>query len=352
MYRTSTYIKELDRVINAASLDLVQLKDKTFIIAGATGMIGSALTDILLRISERENFKVRLILLSRSIESLYRRFSYCRDDERVVFFEQDVSEEIKINEGADYIIHAASDANPIAYAMRPVEVMEANFLGMLNLLKYGKKFDSKRIMYVSSGEVYGKLDSSHDGFDESYSGYVDYSDSRSCYPSSKRAAEVLCQSYIKEYGSDVVIVRPCHIYGPTMTESDTRAATAFIRLASERKDIVLKSDGSAQRTMCYVFDATIAMLYALLKGENGNAYNISNEECSVTIKEIATVASELAETRVVFDIPSEIEAQGFNRVRNATLYSNKLCNIGWKPMTSLNEGIGITLNILSEQKES
>lgn len=352
MYRTETYIEELDRAINAASLDFRQFENKSFIIAGSTGMIGSAVADVLLRISDTQGIDLKLYLMSRKMKSLCDRYAYCKDDPRVIFMEHDICDELSEPAQADYIIHSASDANPIAYATRPAEVMQSNFIGMLNILKYGKEHQTKRILYVSSGEMYGKLDDTHDGFNEDYCGYVDYSDARSCYPSSKRAAEVLCQSYIKEYGSDVVIVRPCHVYGPTMIDSDTRAATAFIRDASEGRDIVLKSDGSGRRTMCYAFDAATALLFVLLKGENGGAYNISNEACDISIREIAEIAAEYGKQKVVFDIPNQTEAQGFNRVKTAVLYSEKLRKLGWVPQTDMKDGIRLTMDIIAERKKT
>lgn len=352
MYQTETYIKELDRAIDNLNLDLSLLENKSFVIAGATGMIGSAFADLLLRISDRFGFSIKLYLFSRKLESLRSRFDYCLGDRRIELLQQDVCDPISKADRVDYIIHSASDANPVAYATRPVEVMKSNFIGMQNLLDFGYQTKCKRFLYVSSGEVYGQLDDLHDGFAEDYSGYVDYSDARSCYPSSKRAAEVLCQSYIKEYGVDVVIVRPCHIYGPTMIESDTRAATAFIRSASKNQSIVLKSDGMARRTMCYVFDTAAAMLYVLLLGTNGNAYNISNENCNVSIREIAETAAGFANQKVIFDIPNATEKQGFNRVKNAVLHSDKLRSLGWNPDTDIKMGIKNTMDIIYERKIS
>ena len=85
----------------------------------------------------------------------------------------------------------------------------------------------KRFLYISTGEVYGEGDGR--AFTEDYSGYVDCTKPRSCYPSSKRASETLCASYSSEYGLDVVIARPSHTYGPYFTESDNRVYAQFIR---------------------------------------------------------------------------------------------------------------------------
>src|SRR5699024_8541963 len=116
----------------------------------------------------------------------------------------------------------------------PVDTLLGNVTGTDHFLEYARTHGTKRFLYVSSGEMYGQPDASDerlkDGFYESYCGSVDYSDPRSCYPSGKRAAETLCQSYISQYDMEAVIVRPCHCYGPTQTESDTRAVSQFIRM--------------------------------------------------------------------------------------------------------------------------
>lgn len=104
--------------------------------------------------------------------------------------------------------------------------------------------------------------------------------------------------------------------------------------------------------MCYVFDTVSAMLCVLLYGTNGNAYNISNEDCNVSVREIAETAANYGKSKVVFDIPNATETQGFNRVKNAVLCSDKVRELGWKPFTDLSVGIKNTMDIIAERKQT
>lgn len=116
---------------------------------------------------------------------------------------------------------------------------------------------------------------------------MDILNQRASYPSAKRASETLCIAYGIEYGVDTVIVRPGHIYGPSITESDSRASAQFTRNVVAGKDIVMKSAGTQVRSYCYTLDCASAVLTVLLNGQTGNAYNISNKNSICTISDIA-----------------------------------------------------------------
>jgi nucleoside-diphosphate-sugar epimerase len=225
--------------------------------------------------------------------------------------------------------------------------MKANILGLSNLLDFGTKKNIKRVLYVSSGEVYGEGDKND--FTESYSGYIDYLNSRSCYPASKRAAETLCISYSCQYNTDVVIARPCHIYGPTFTESDNRAFAQFIRNTLAKENVVLKSKGEQYRSYCYVADCVSALLVVLLYGETKNAYNIANKDSNITITELAHYIASVGNRKVVFDIPTNEEQRGYSVISRSVLNAEKLEGLGWQAKYSLSEGIKRTIRILSEE---
>ena len=156
----------------------------------------------------------------------------------------------------DYMVHGASNASPKRYATDPVGTMKSNLGGGSNLLELTKE-KKARLLYISSGEVYGEGDGSD--FTEDYSGYVDCLNPES-YPSSRMSSETLCVSYKEQYGVDVVIARPCHIYGSDI-ERDDRAFAQFLRKAKAGEDILLKSDGSQVRSYCHVDDCASALLY-------------------------------------------------------------------------------------------
>ena len=155
---------------------------------------------------------------------------------------------------------------------------------------------------------------------------------RSCYPSSKRAAETLCASYAVEYGADVVIARPCHIYGPYFTEQDNRVYAQFIRNVVRNEDIVMKSTGEQFRSWCYVVDCASALLYILLKGERGQAYNIADESSIISIKELAEMVAEIGNKKVIMDLPTDVERKGFNVVTKSVFSTTKIRSLGWKTL--------------------
>ena len=114
---------------------------------------------------------------------------------------------------------------------------------------------------------------------------------RSCYAESKRMGEVMCVSWGQQYNIHTVIVRPFHTYGPGISFDDGRVFADFVADAVLGRDIVLRSDGLAQRSFCYISDATIGFLTVLLKGDRGEAYNIGNPEAEMSIRELADTIS-------------------------------------------------------------
>ena len=277
----------------------------------------------------------------RNEERARRRFAKFTEGKTFHFIRYDVLEPLESNVNFDYIIHAASNASPNFFAQKPVEVIKANIDGVVNLMEYGLKHGMKRFLYVSSGEVYGEGDGRV--FTEDYSGYVNCATPRACYPSSKRAAETLCVSYAVEYRADVVIARPCHTYGPHFTEQDNRVYAQFIRNVLRGEDIVMKSTGEQFRSWCYVVDCASALLHILLKGENGQAYNIADANSNISIRELAETIAEIGGKKVVIDVPNVDEKKGFNVVKRSVFSTEKVENLGWKSGTNILNGLKHTI---------
>lgn len=294
------------------------------LVTGATGLIGGCLVETLM-MNPKKDYHV--YASGRNEERAKERFKEFANDNDFHFIKYDVMKPLESNVKFDYIIHAASNASPNFFAKNPVEVIKSNIDGVANLMEYGLHHGMKRFLYVSSGEVYGEGDGRV--FTEDYSGYVDCTKSRSCYPSSKRAAETLCVSYAEEYGADVVIARPCHTYGPHFTEADNRVYAQFIRNVLKGEDIVMKSTGEQFRSWCYVVDCVSALLYILLKGENGQAYNIADAASNISIKELAETIAAIGGKKVVIDIPDADEKKGFNVVTKSIFATKKLEALGW-----------------------
>ncbi|WP_287622787.1 NAD-dependent epimerase/dehydratase family protein [Parabacteroides sp.] len=310
------------------------LRDKNILITGASGLICSSFIDLLMRYNE-QGAHISIYAMSRNEEYAHKRFETYWENPLFSFICHNVIDPFTLDIPFDYMVHGASNASPKRYATDPVGTMKSNIWGVSNLLELAKE-KKTRLLYISSGEVYGEGDGSD--FSESYSGYVDCLNPRACYPSSKRASETLCVAYKEQHGVDVVIARPSHIYGPD-TGCDDRAFAQFLRKAKAGEDILLKSDGSQVRSYCHVDDCALALLYILLQGESGEAYNIANRESILSIKELVEMIANIAGVKIVYDIPSELELKGYSKVQRAVLDSSKLENLGWKSFIDLKMGI-------------
>ena len=316
-----------DDISQVASLNLPweSLKGKNILVTGATGMIGSTLIEVLM---SRENINYHVYASGRNEARVNSTFSKFIDSPYFHFFKYDVREPLQSDISFHIIIAGAGVASPQLYATDPVSVMKSNFNGVDNLFSYGIQHGLEKLLYVSSGEIYGEGDGRI--FTEEYSGYVNCATLRACYPSAKRASETLCIAYGYQFGVDVRIARPCHIYGPNFTESDQRVYAQFIRNVLAGENIVMKSAGTQFRSWCYVVDCVSALLYILLKGKNGEAYNIADESSNITIKELAETIARIANKKVIIELPSDVEKVGFNIVKKSLFSTEKLNELGWK----------------------
>lgn len=320
----NSYKEDISQIFKL-DLPWEKLSGANILVTGATGLIGGCLVETLMMNPKRD---YHVFASGRNEERARKRFAEFAEDNAFHFIQYDVMQPLQSDVEFDYIIHTASNANPKFYATQPVEVMKANIDGVANLMEYGLAHGMKRFLYVSSGEVYGEGDGRV--FTEDYSGYVNCATPRACYPSSKRAAETLCVSYAAEYGADIVIARPCHVYGPYFTEQDNRVYAQFIRNVLRGEDIVMKSTGEQFRSWCYVVDCVSALLHILLKGECGGAYNIADDESNISIRELAEMIADIGDRKVIVDVPDADEKRGFNVVTKSLFDTNKLESLGWK----------------------
>lgn len=347
LYENKQYQDSIGKAAEMA-LPWEQLSGRTVLVAGATGLIGRCLIDILMQRNRQKGLGCRIIALSRSENSARQCLDEGYFDSPLFYYRaHDVNKPLDL-EGAgqvDYVIHLASNTHPLAYAQKPIETIVTNIYGTKNLLDFCLKRGTRRFVFPSSVEIYGENRGDKEKFDEGYLGYLDSNTLRAGYPESKRVGEALCQAYIREKGADAVIPRLPRIFGPTMMEEDSKAVAQFIKKAVRGEDIILKSAGNQHYSFLYSIDAVAGIMTVMLNGVCGEAYNIADETCDATLREMAEIAAAAGKSSVRYELPDAIEQAGYSTATKARLDGSKIKQIGWKPYYTVEDGLKETITI-------
>lgn len=313
----------------------------TCCITGATGYIGSALVRYLLKKEQGlgQMTGIRILAPVRDLQKAARMFP-----EGVEFLQTDLCDRqcvgrmLKAGNTADYLIHCASVTKSEEMTAHPVEVTESIVDTTKNILEFARHRRIKSMVYLSSMEVYGKIDCGKERRTQEWEacrGEVEILNARSCYPMGKRMAESLCYSYYKEYGIPVKIARLAQTFGKEIMDTDNRVYAQFARAAKNGRNIVLHTDGSSMGNYCELDDAVRGILMILEKGKDGEAYNVVNEENTMTIRQMAElVADRVAggKIRVVCERTNENSYAPYTGLR---LSGKKLESLGWRPTKTL-----------------
>lgn len=345
MYKEQ-YENDLNKYLK--HIDFSIFKDKSILITGATGLIGSYLIDLLIKKNEQESLNVNIYAVSRNENKLKERFNHYYENSHFHAVIQDVCNPFNLDY-VDYIIHGASNTHPVAYSTDPVGTITTNVLGLYNLLNLAVEKQVKRFIFLSSVEIYGENKTDKESFEETDFGYIDCNTLRAGYPESKRLGESLCQAYRSKYGLDIVIPRISRVYGPTIQKSDTKALSQFINNVLEDKDIVLKSDGMQHYSYAYVGDVVSAIILLLDKGISGEAYNIADSKSDIRLKDLANLIASEGNKKVIFELPNETEQKGFSKATKAIIDPRKLNSLGFIAITHIEEGISNTIKMLKEK---
>lgn len=347
VYENKEYLEDVSYV---AGLDLPweKMQNKSVLISGATGLVGSCFIDVIMKRNEN-GMNCKVYALGRNEQRAKERFAYCEDSSLFEFVAYDISQPLIRDDigTVDYVLHLASNTHPMQYSTDPIGTITTNIFGTYNMLEFAEKHNATRCAFASSNEVYGENRGDVEKFDENYCGYINSNTMRAGYPESKRCSEALCQAYINQKGMDIVVPRPTRSYGPTMLKSDTKAISQFIRKGIAGEDIVLKSAGNQYYSYTYVADAVSGLFTVLLKGECGEAYNIADEASDIMLKDLAAIIAGYSGKKVVFELPDAVEAAGYSTASKARLDSTKLQELGWNAKYDIKSGMKRTLSILN-----
>lgn len=309
-----TKVELLDADEFAASFSLSEeLRNKSILITGASGLIGRTLVRCLERLNSEHSLNLFLHTPRHT----------------------ELEEWIETNtEHVDYIIHLACPTSSREMVDHPVEVIDAITTLTKRILDFAKK-EKSSMVYASSMEVYG-INHTDNPISEHYQGYLDPLQARSSYPMAKRMAECLCYCYAKEYGVNVKIARLVQTFGAGISASEQRVFAQFAHSVVDGRDITLHTEGRTSRKYLYLTDAVSALLFIMLKGAKGEAYNAAHPDSYVSIRQMAEMLREEFNPSIKVNIERQANLPYLPEL-HLNLSTQKLEALGWKAMIPLRE---------------
>lgn len=321
-----------------SNIDWEQLRNKSILVTGATGLIGSLLVRCLIYCSNKRNLDINLIAQVRNKEKAKAIFKDYEELGNISYIVTDVRKHVQVDSRIDYIFHCASITTGKTMVEQPVETLLTSIEGTKNLLEIAKDKAVSSFVYISSMEMYGTFeDEKNCNVTEVDLGYIDPLKVRSNYPESKRLCENMCIAYMSEYNIPIKIARLAQTFGAGILPGENRVFAQFARSVMDRENIVLHTEGNSEGNYCYTSDCIIALAKLLLDGKVGEAYNVVNPANHTTIREMAKLVCENfseGNSEVVFDIP-EGNVFGYASDAKLKLNADKLMGIGWKPQVDL-----------------
>lgn len=358
--------QDLEYICGRLTEELAQLSDKNLLITGGAGFLGHYLVQTALHWNRTagKDRPIRITVYDNYVRGVPAWLKRLQQEPYLTLVQHDMTAPLPADMGdSQYIIHAASIASPTYYRKFPIETMDANVNGLRSLLEYART--QKRagnpvegFLFFSSSEIYGDPTPENIPTPETYRGSVSCTGPRACYDEAKRFGETLCVNFAQQAGIPVKMARPFNNYGPGLKITDRRVIPDFAQDVFSGKDVVLLSDGSPRRTFCYVADAVIGYYKILVRGRNGEPYNIGTEGPEISIAELAEKIVTLARSlfghqgRVVRQASAESAYLVDNPSRRCPSIAKARAELDYIPGVSLDEGLRRSLLWYNENREA
>jgi len=256
------------------------------LVTGGAGFIGSHLCERLLSDGHE------VVCLDNFYTGAKENVRHLLENHDFELVRHDVINPIDVE--VDWIFNLACPASPIHYQFNPVRTIQANVLGVTNMLEVAKRTRA-RILQASTSEVYG--DPLEHPQKETYWGNVNPIGIRSCYDEGKRVAETLMFDYHRQHGVDIRVARIFNTYGPRMALNDGRVVSSFIVQTLSGREITVNGDGSQTRSFCYVDDLVDGLLRLMAREDFTGPVNLGNP-VEITMLDLARAVQRVAGAQV------------------------------------------------------
>jgi nucleoside-diphosphate-sugar epimerase len=298
----------------------------TYLVTGATGLVGSALVRAL---RDRGD---DVICLVRDTARAAARFSDLADG--LTLRAWDARRPITYDGPADFVVHAAGPTGSRFFVDHPTETITSIVAGTWQVLDWARSRPIRALAYLSSVEVYGTPDSAA-LLDESALGYLDPLEPRATYPQAKRLAESLCVAFARQFATPARIIRLASVVGPPVDPVDDRFIAQALRAAAAGRPIRLATDGRSERSHIAVDDAISAILAVLQHGADGQAYNAAHEAAFCSIRAFAEAAARASGGQSVVMTGAAADSGQYLTRRAVNLDAARLRALGWTPQFDL-----------------
>jgi dTDP-glucose 4,6-dehydratase len=276
---------DLDRLLDRIGPELSELDGSSLFVTGATGFIGRWLLEMLRRAHGR-GIRVQTHILTRNPAGFSAKSPHLADHKDFVVHAGEIASFDISGLNPGFIFHAATDASAKLNQESPLRMFDTAVLGTRHLLTRAAEWQSKRMLFLSSGAIYGRQPPEVPAISESWGGAPDCLNPVNTYAESKRCAELLCAIASRDSDLDVSIARIFAVLGPGLELESHFAAGNFLSDAIAGRDVTVNGNGLAVRSYLYPTDLLAMLVKLLVRGASGKAYNVGSEE-AVTIRELA-----------------------------------------------------------------
>lgn len=279
--------RDLDEAIAHCGPALESLRGANLFITGGTGFFGRWLLATIAR--AHRQFGIRATALTRNPQAFRAAYPALADHAAISLAHGDVRY-FEFPKGRfSHVVHAATDTS-VAADSDSATLIDTIVSGTARVLEFAATARAERLLYVSSGAVYGPQPTDIDVIDEDYRGAPDPCDPRSAYGQAKRVAEQMCVCAMAKGALQPVIARAFAFVGPGLPLDAHFAIGNFIGDAVAGRDVVVAGDGSPLRSYLYAGDLAAWLLTLLAKGRAGAAYNVGSDE-PIAIGDLARKAA-------------------------------------------------------------
>lgn len=282
--------QDLDDVLRQTDSVWPELRGARLFITGGTGFIGRWLLESLRHADQRLSLGVQATILTRDPQAFKRKAPHLAGYSGFNFIAGDVCNFESPAGAFTHLIHAATDASAELNEKDPLRMFDTVIQGTRRALDFAVEKSVGRVLFLSSGAVYGQQPWEMARVAENWIGSPSCTDPRAAYAEGKRAAEMLCAIYQKQFGTKISIARIFALLGPYLSLDIHFAAGNFIRDAMQGKPVIVNGNGLPCRSYLYAADLTVWLWHMLVRAEPGKPYNVGSDE-SVSIRDMAEKVS-------------------------------------------------------------